>query len=207
MESRKKAGGADLRREARERKAAEREAARIAREAAAGSEGWGDEAEEGRGLGKGKGKGGAQESEVRGGELVVQKAEDGWRLDHFLVARLGGVSRARVQLLIEQGKVEVGAAEDVPENGEEDARNRKGRSEAEEERHSIIGRTKARIGRTRARKQAQEIEKAGAKRKRATFAGRTKARMGRTRARKKTRMRKTAVAREPAWWWSGRAGG
>ncbi len=107
MEARKKAGGVDLRREARERKAAEREAARAAKEAIE-SAGWGEEGEFGEGTGSGKGKG---EPEIAGGELVVTAAEDGWRLDHFLVARLGGVSRARVQLLIEQGKVEVGAAD------------------------------------------------------------------------------------------------
>jgi 23S rRNA pseudouridine1911/1915/1917 synthase len=94
MEARRKAGSADLRREARERKAAVRAEAAVAAFAKAKDSARHEDAVE----------------HFTGGDLVVDATQDGQRLDHFLVARLGGVSRARVQLLIGQGKVEVGDA-------------------------------------------------------------------------------------------------
>src|SRR5215475_5282260 len=46
--------------------------------------------------------------------LVVPAEAAGQRLDHFIAAELGSVSRSRVQLLLEQGDVLVNGVEQKP---------------------------------------------------------------------------------------------
>jgi 23S rRNA pseudouridine1911/1915/1917 synthase len=114
MEARRKAG-VDLRREVRERKEAERAEKQRGSEVAEqqGSEAAGRRGSEAKQRGSVNNGSGESAEDFTGGELLVGAKENEQRLDHFLVAKLGGVSRARVQLLIGQGKVEVGTDPDA----------------------------------------------------------------------------------------------